>query len=125
LKKFPNYIQPDNKDCGPTCLKIIAKHYGKIINLQHLRDISETQREGSSLLNLSDASELIGLRSVGVKINLEKLKDTPLPCILHWNKNHYVVLYKIQRGYFYVSDPAHGLLKYNKADFLKYWIGNN
>lgn len=125
MKKFPNYIQPDNKDCGPTCLKILAKHYGKTINLQYLRDISETQREGSSLLNLSDASELIGLRSVGVKINLEKLKDTPLPCILHWNKNHYVVLYKIQRGYFYVSDPAHGLLKYNKADFLKYWIGNN
>tara|TARA_B110000902_G_C14059974_1_gene495122 strand:+ start:605 stop:805 length:201 start_codon:yes stop_codon:yes gene_type:complete len=63
LKKFPNYIQPDNKDCVPTCLKIIAKHYNKVINLQYLRDISETQREGSSLLHLSDASELIGFRS--------------------------------------------------------------
>lgn len=125
LKKFTNYKQADYKDCGPTCLKIIAKHYGKTINIQELRDISETTREGSNLLFLSDAAERIGFRTLGVKLNLERLHEAPLPCVLHWNKNHYVVLYKIKRGTYYISDPAFGLIEYNKQDFIKFWIGNN
>jgi len=125
LKKFPFHKQPDSKDCGPTCLKIIAKHYKRAPSLQQIRELSETMRTGSNLLNLSNASELLGFRTLGVKISLQKLQEVPLPCILHWNKNHYVVLYKIKKKIFYVSDPAHGLLKYSQEDFLKYWIGNN
>lgn len=123
--KFPNYIQPDGKDCGPTCLKIIAKHYGKTVNIQALRRWSETLRTGSSLLNLSHAAEKIGFKSLGVKISIEKLKEAPLPCILHWNKNHYVVLYKIKKNMFWVSDPAHGRLNYSNKEFLQHWIGHN
>lgn len=125
LKRFPHYIQADSKDCGPTCLKIIAKHYGKSINVQELRNLSETTREGSSLLFLSDAAEKIGFRTLGVKLNLERLEEAPLPCILHWNNNHFVVLYNIIRETFYISDPAQGLLEYSKKEFLKFWIGNN
>ena len=125
MKKFTNYKQADHKDCGPTCLKIIAKHYGKTIHIQELRDISETTREGSNLLFLSDAAEKIGFRTLGVKLNAERLEEAPLPCILHWNKNHYVVLYKIKNGRYYISDPGFGLLEYNKQDFIKFWIGNN
>jgi ATP-binding cassette subfamily B protein len=125
LKKFTNYRQADFKDCGPTCLKIVAKHYGKTINIQELRDKSETTREGSNLLFLSDAAENIGFRTLGVKLNSERINEAPLPCILHWNKNHYVVLYKIKKDIYYISDPAFGLLEYNKKDFIKFWIGNN
>lgn len=125
LKAFPNYKQADAKDCGPTCLKIIAKHYGNTISLQQVRQLSETTREGSSLLGLSGAAEKIGFRSLGVKIDSKRLEEAPLPCIVHWNKNHFVVLYKIQKDIFYISDPAHGLLRYNKDEFLKNWIGNN
>jgi ATP-binding cassette subfamily B protein len=125
VNNFPHYKQRDHKDCGPTCLKIIAKYYKKTIHLAQLRELSETTREGSSLLGLSEAAENLGFRSLGIKVDLDKLSEAPLPCILHWNKNHYVVLYKIKKNVFYVSDPAHGLLKYNKADFLKHWIGNN
>ena len=125
IKKFPHYKQPDSKDCGPTCLRIISKYYDKNIPLQDLRNLSETIRSGTSLLSLSEASEKIGLKSLGVKINLERLEEAPLPCILHWNKNHYVVLYKIKKNLLYISDPANGLLKYNQDDFLKHWIGNN
>ncbi|KAF2516091.1 peptidase domain-containing ABC transporter [Flavobacterium foetidum] len=125
MKKFTHYKQADHKDCGPTCLKIIAKHYGKTIHIQDLRDASETTREGSNLLFLSDAAEKIGFRTLGVKLSLERLKEAPLPCMLHWNKNHYVVLYKIKKDVYYISDPAFGLIEYNKADFLKFWIGNN
>lgn len=125
MPKFPHYKQPGQKDCGPTCLKIIAKHYKKTIALQQLRNISETTRAGSSLLGLSDATETLGFRSLGVKIGLEQLLEAPLPCILHWNKNHYVVLYAIKKEVFYISDPGHGLLKYNKTEFLKHWVGGN
>ncbi len=125
IKSFPHYKQPDLKDCGSTCLKIIAKHYGKTISIQYLRKLSETTREGSSLLGLSNASENIGLRSLGVKINMRDLLQAPLPCILHWNSKHYVVLYKIRKDTFCISDPAHGLLKYKKEELLKHWIGNN
>ncbi|WP_299208821.1 peptidase domain-containing ABC transporter [uncultured Dokdonia sp.] len=126
MKKFPFYKQADSKDCGPTCLKIIAKHYKKPIPIQLLRSLSETTRSGSSLLGISNAAEKLGFRSLGVKITLDQLQEeVPLPCILHWNKNHYVVLYKISRGVFYISDPAHGILKYSKEELLKFWIGNN
>ncbi|MBF7092168.1 peptidase domain-containing ABC transporter [Flavobacterium sp. ALJ2] len=125
MKKFPNYIQADFKDCGPTCLKIIAKHYGKTINIQELRDFSETTREGSNLLFLSDAAEKIGFRTLGVKLSAQSLEEAPLPCVLHWNKEHYVVLHKIKKGVYYISDPAFGLIEYSKKDFIKFWIGNN
>jgi len=124
-KNFPFYKQPDAKDCGPTCLKIIAKHYGKNLNIQQLRSLSETTREGSNLLNLSEAAEQIGFRTLGVKLSFEKLKEAPLPCVLHWNSNHYVVVYKIKKDKISISDPAFGLLEYNNDAFLKSWIGNN
>ncbi|WP_091254748.1 peptidase domain-containing ABC transporter [Flavobacterium omnivorum] len=125
MKQFPHYLQNDSKDCGPTCLKIIAKHYGKTINIQELRNLSETTREGSNLLFLSDAAEKIGFRTLGVKLNLERLDEAPLPCVLHWNKKHYVILYKIKKGTYFISDPGFGLIEYNQKDFIKLWIGNN
>lgn len=126
-KKFPHYKQPDYKDCGPTCLRIIAKHYGKIIPLQQIRNLSETTREGSSLLGLSDAAENIGFKTLGVKIDFPTLKEeVPLPCIVHWNKYHFVVVYKIDKNNtIYVSDPAYGLITYTKEEFIRFWIGNN
>lgn len=145
ISPFPHYRQPDGKDCGPTCLRIVAKYYGKNIPLQHIRQLSETTREGSSLLGLSEAAEKMGFRTLGVKLSLEKLAEADLPCILHWNKNHFVVLYDWKQGagiwkFFKgnkhvpspsgrvrvgISDPAHGLLTYTKEEFLKAWIGNN
>lgn len=122
---FPSFKQVDFKDCGPVCLKIIAKYFGKSISLEKTRSLTETNRLGSTLMNLSNAAENIGFRTLGVKISVKGLLETPLPSILHWNKNHFVVLYKIEKNKFYLSDPAHGLLKYNESEFLKGWIGNN
>jgi ATP-binding cassette subfamily B protein len=125
LKKIPTYLQTESKDCGPTCLKIIAKFYGKILKIQELRDYSETTRDGSNLLMLSDAAEKFGFRTIGVRRSVQQLDEVPLPCILHWNKYHYVVLYKIKKGIYYISDPSIGSIEYNQEDFVKFWIGNN
>ena len=92
IKKFPHYLQPDSMDCGPTCLRMIAKHYGKNFSLQTLRARSFITREGVSMLGISDAAEFIGFRTTGVRISFAQLlEDVPLPCILHWNQNHFVV----------------------------------
>mgnify|MGYP006173221757 FL=1 len=125
MKTFPSYKQAESKDCGPTCLKIIAKFYGRVLSITKLRELSETNRDGSSLLNLSDTAEAIGFRSLGIRVNTAKLKEASLPCVLHWNKNHFVVLYKIKKDKYYISDPAIGLINYSETEFIKCWIGNN
>lgn len=125
FKKFPFYKQADAKDCGPTCLKIIAKHFGRILNIQKLRVLSETTRLGSNLKSIANAAEKIGFRSLSVKIDFKKLLEAPLPCIVHWNKTHFVVLYKIKDDVCYISDPGFGLLTYSKKEFIESWIGNN
>ena len=124
---FPSYIQADAKDCGPTCLRIISKYYGKSISLQQIRNLSETTREGSSLMGLSDAAEKLGYKTLGLKIDFTTLiEDIPLPCICHWNKYHFVVIYKIDKtGKVYISDPSYGLITYSKEEFIRFWIGNN
>jgi ABC transporter, ATP-binding protein len=114
-------------DCGPTSLKIVAQYYGKHYSLQSLREKCHITREGVSMLGISDAAEQIGLRSTGVKITWEQLRDEAnLPCIVHWNQQHFVVVYKIvrKRGqwWVWVSDPASGLLRYSEEQFLKSWI---
>lgn len=123
--KIPFYKQADSKDCGPTCLRIVAKYYGRLLSIEKSRALAETISSGSSLLGLSNAAEIIGFKTIGVKISLKKLEDAPLPCVLHWNKNHFVVLFKIKNDFYFISDPAHGVLKHNKEYFLKSWIGNN
>jgi ATP-binding cassette, subfamily B, bacterial len=137
MPKFPHYLQPDAMDCGPTCLRIVAKYFGRHYNLETLRELTWKTREGVSLLTISDAAEKIGFRTQGVRITLDKISEIPLPAIIHWTQNHFVVLYKIERKgsflssvfrnnkkdtiFYYVSDPAHGLLKYSEDEFVRYW----
>jgi ATP-binding cassette subfamily B protein len=122
MDKFPHYMQSDATDCGPSCLRIVAKFFGRQYNLRTLRALTFKSKKGVSLLSLSDAAEKIGFRSQGVRINTEKLKEVALPCILYFDQNHFVVLYKIRKRQFYISDPAIGLVKYNEKEFLKHWV---
>ncbi|MFC3560531.1 cysteine peptidase family C39 domain-containing protein [Pedobacter jamesrossensis] len=122
MKNFLFYKQPDQMDCGPTCLRMIAKYYGKHISLQKLRDISGINREGVSLLGISEAAEKIGFRTSAVRLSLEELAEAELPMILHWDKNHFVVLYKIKRNNYYIADPAKALIAYTQAEFKKHWL---
>lgn len=122
MKAFPYYKQPDQMDCGPTCLRMIARHYGKNFSLQRLREISGINREGVSLLGISEAAEKIGFRTTGIKLPLSQIKEVEFPIILHWDQNHFVVLYKIKGKKFFVADPAKGLIEYTEAEFSKHWL---
>lgn len=121
---FPTVIAADTMDCGPTSLRIIAKYYGRNHSLESLRKKSFTNREGSSLSQLASAAESIGFRSLSAKIDFGQLEENaPLPCIIHWNQNHFVVVYKITKEKIFISDPAMGLVSYNHEEFLEHWIG--
>ncbi|SDM62023.1 ATP-binding cassette, subfamily B [Pedobacter steynii] len=111
-------------DCGPTCLRMIAKHYGRNYTLQRLREVSGINRQGVSLLGISEAAEKIGFRTTGLRIPLSKLQEIDLPCILHWQQNHFVVLYKISgtsKKVYAISDPAKDRIQYTAAEFSKRW----
>lgn len=124
MKKVPFYQQPDHKDCGPTCLQMLAKYYGKDLSLEYLRNLSETTREGSSLHFLSQAAEQIGFRSLGVKIHYRDLRDqAPLPCMVHWEGQHFVVIDHIKGQKVSVVDPALGRRTYSIKEFISGWIG--
>lgn len=125
--KFVKYIQHDSMDCGPTCLKMVAKFYGKNYSLQNLRDRCHITREGVSLLGISDAAESIGFRTTGVKVTwTQMVEEMPMPCIVHWNQRHFVVVYDVVKKHgvykVMVADPASGLLEYTEEDFRGLWL---
>ncbi|HER08898.1 MAG TPA: peptidase domain-containing ABC transporter [Bacteroides sp.] len=123
MPSFPFYKQLDAMDCGPTCLRMVARYYGKHFTLQSLREKSFLSREGVSMLGISKAAEAIGLQSMGVSLTWERLRaEAPLPVIVHWKQNHFVVVYKIKRDRVYVADPGFGHTVYSKEEFLRGWI---
>lgn len=125
LCSFPHEHQYDAKDCGPTCLKIIAKYYGKYYSLQYLRDLAGINREGVSMLDISYVAEKIGFRTIGVQANFQDLCRIPLPCIIHWQDNHFIVVYKITKHHVCVSDPAKNKMRYTHTEFCRSWFKEN
>lgn len=112
-------------DCGPTCLRMIAKYYGRTYSIQYLRERAYITHEGVSMLGISDAAEQIGFRTMGVRVTLEQLeKEVPFPCVLHWNQRHFVVCYKIKKGKYSIADPASKKVVYNKEEFERCWFSS-
>jgi ATP-binding cassette, subfamily B, bacterial len=122
---FPFYKQQDVMDCGPTCVRMIAKQFGKTLGINNLRNQSQYSKDGVSLLGISKAAEKVGFKTLAVKFDIETvINDAPLPCILHWNQNHFVVLYKATKNNFTIADPAKGIIKLSKQEFEQNWISN-
>ena len=126
---FPLYTQHDAMDCGPTCLRMVSAFYGRHYSAEFLREQCFISRQGVSLLGISEAAERIGLHTIGVQLPLERLvEDVSLPCIIHWNQNHFVVLYKVKKGknrtMFYVADPAGSRLTYTEEEFKRCWLSS-
>ena len=128
---FPHYQQLDEMDCGSTSLRMIAKYYGKEYSAEMLRNHCHITRNGVSMLGISEAAEYLGFRTLGVKITMEQLiHDASLPCILHWNQNHFVVCYKVKKNRsgryrFYIADPASQKLCYTEEEFMRCWLSTS
>jgi ATP-binding cassette subfamily B protein len=131
-KPFPFVKQKNQLDCGIACISMISKYYGKNINYTTLQESSNLSKEGVSFQNISDTLYEIGIENIVVEFDIEQLlKQSEFPCILHWNDNHFVVLYKIKKKIysksydFFIADPAHDLIKINDNDFKSHWLNAN
>ncbi|MEE9336741.1 MAG: cysteine peptidase family C39 domain-containing protein, partial [Methylococcaceae bacterium] len=123
MSKFPFQKQMDAMDCGPSCLNMIARHYGRLLPMDELREQSSLTRSGVTLGGIADAAENHDLKTVAIKASLETLEEeVTLPCIAHWRQKHFVVVYAIKKNHVYVADPAFGLVKYTKQEFIAGWI---
>ena len=122
---FHFYKQLNAMDCGLTCLRMIARHYGKHYNADTIRTIAGFNKQGVSLLGISETAEKFRFHTRGVQISYEKLQSVVLPAILHWNQNHFVVLVDIDKKKAKIADPAQGINTYRKEDFLRHWISND
>lgn len=127
-KKFPNYVQPGTMDCGATCLRIICAYYGKRYDIDYIRKLCSQSKNGVSLLGIKKAATSLGFNAMGVKCSLDDLQALPLPCILHWNQSHFVVLYKINHKknntIFHISDPVGYRFKYTIDELIQCWLNS-
>ena len=119
---FPFVKQPDAMDCGPACLKMVAGFYKMNFSLDSLRKKCYITREGVSFLGLSEAADSLGFRTIGVKIPFDILNENvPMPCIVHWRQKHFIVIYKIKNEKIWAADPAVGLIKFTREEFVRSW----
>ena len=119
--RFPFLKQHDQSDCGAACLGMICKYYKMPIGLNRLRDMSNVSRYGTSMAALAEAAETIGFVTRGVRTGYEALMRTELPAILHWEGNHFVVLYQMNKKEVKIADPGVGIRKLSRAEFEKGW----
>ena len=123
MSKFPFVRQRDSMQCGIACLQMICAHYGKKYSQDFLSNICYATTEGVSLLGIKDAAAKIGFYTISGRLTIDELSSATLPCILHWNQNHFVVLYKVKKGSkFYIADPGKGLISYTIGEFKQHWI---
>jgi ATP-binding cassette, subfamily B, bacterial len=125
-KEFPFFKQLDYRDCGPTCLRMIAKHYGKSFSREFLRQKASITRIGVTMAGIAEAAEAIEMRTLGVRIGIESLtNEAPTPFIVPWRQKHFVVVYKTTKTKIFVADPAQGLLTYSHEDFKTAWTNTS
>lgn len=125
-KKYPHFKQLHQRDCGIVCLRMIAQFYGKFYSTEHLRPLAHQKQEGVTLLNISEAAEAIGMHTVGAKLSYQRLiDDIPLPGIVHWEENHFVVVYEADNRQVTIGDPrAEQLVTMSPSEFLKGWVND-
>lgn len=119
---FPFYQQHDEMDCGATCLRMIARYHGRYFSLESLRELTYIGKQGVTMLGISDAAEHIGLQTLAVQTTYDQLKSViPLPCIAHWNENHFVVIYRVTERHVWIADPAQDKFRITREEFLQRW----
>ncbi|WP_134087627.1 peptidase domain-containing ABC transporter [Olivibacter sp. XZL3] len=132
-RKFKFYKQLDYMDCGPTCLRMVSAFYGKDYSLDYLRANSYITKNGVSLLGLSEAAEKVGFKTLVAKVSYKQLiEQVPLPCVLHWNQEHFVVLYDVEKKnlfradeYLVIGDPGHNLVRVDIDVFKRCWLSSD
>jgi len=122
-RNYPSLLQLSETDCGAACLAMVLRFYGKRVSINKLRDLTNVNRDGSSLYSIAEAAECLGFESRGLKTSYDRLTKLELPAIAHWQGFHFVVLYEVTRDRVTLADPAIGLRKISRTEFEKHWTG--
>jgi len=123
MNGFRVVFQHDSMQCGIACLQMVCKYFGREYTLDSLSKLCFATTEGVSMLSINEAANTLGLHTICAKATIYTLSKAPLPCILHWNENHFVVLYKVKKSKkFYVADPGKGFITYELDEFKRHWI---
>ena len=125
MSSFHLCRQKDSMQCGIACLSMICHYYKKNYSIETLSKYCVATNQGVSLLGMSKAANKVGLQTVCAKLSVNQLSQVKLPCIIHWNQNHFVVLYKVKNGKKYsIADPGKGLLSYSLEEFCDHWANS-
>lgn len=123
MRKITIIFQHDSMQCGIACLQMVCKYFGREYSLDSLSKLCFATTEGVSMLGINEAANTLGLHTISARVTTTMLGKAPLPSILHWDQNHFVVLYKVKKGKkFYVADPGKGLVTYGLDEFKQHWI---
>lgn len=122
MKKFPIHLQHDSMQCGTACLQMICEYYGRKYTLNQLDEMCHATTEGISLLGISQAAESMGIHTICGKLTVKQLTPEVLPCILHWNQSHFVVLYRVKEKKYYLADPGKGRVQMDDVELASHWI---
>ena len=121
MKEFPFYKQVNNKDCGMTCLRMIAKYYGKSSDILTISSLTKAHPKSMSLLQLKSNAESLGLKTSASRVPVNYLGKIDLPVILHWNRNHFVILFEVDKNSYHIADPARGVLILTQQELIPHW----
>lgn len=125
MNSFRFYHQHDAMQCGASCLCMVGSYFGKNYSIDTVSNYCHTGSSGVSLLGMSHCANMMGLNSISFRASIQDLKNLSVPCILHWNKNHFVILYKTDNDTFHIADPAKGFVKYDIHSFSEHWLSTN
>jgi ATP-binding cassette subfamily B protein len=122
-RKLPHVFQLDEMDCGAACLGMVTRYYGKAVSLPRIRELVHTSTDGTSLLGIARGAEELGLDARTLRVSKSRLDRLPLPAVVHWEGNHWVVLYEVGERHVRVGDPARGIRKLPRSEFDEKWSG--
>lgn len=123
IRRFPHVHQLDEMDCGAACLAMICRHFGRAVGISHIREVVHTSTDGTTLAGLTRGAEELGLSARSVRASKNRLDELPLPAVAHWEGNHWVVVYRVDEKHVRVADPARGLRRIPREEFLERWSG--
>jgi len=123
IRRFPHVYQLDEADCGAACLAMICRHFGRAVGISHIRQLVHTATDGTTLAGITRGAEELGLAARSVRASKGRLDELPLPAVAHWEGNHWVVVYRVENSHVRIADPARGLRRIPREEFLERWSG--
>ena len=122
-RRFPHVFQLDEMDCGAACLAMVCRFFGRAVATSHIREIAQTSPRGTSLNGITRAAQELGLEARSIRASKSRLDELPLPAIVHWEGDHWIVLYRVEKNHVRIANPESGLRRFTRVEFLERWTG--